>query len=289
MHRGLAPDLVWLVAELAVSPFAHALQRTLFGRAAAAPTLRDALDAWNHGYCPACGSWPALAEVVGGHRTLRCSFCAGAWELTTYACIYCEESGEAFVTAAPDEERKDRRIEVCAHCGGYLKTDRHPASCRRSRCCRSPTSRRWISTSSSCPPATDRGRCRCTAASPLFDRCRRPPQPGRRRAPRWGLRPRVGSRSSSPTSSRTFHPRRGCSTTTRPRSARVHLGAVYVADAAGRPGGDPRSRQAESAGFVEASDVAAVSDGLRGHGSRLACRIPASLRSAPNIAGTGDL
>ena len=30
-HRGLSPDLMWLVAELAVSPFAHALQRMLFG------------------------------------------------------------------------------------------------------------------------------------------------------------------------------------------------------------------------------------------------------------------
>ena len=26
------------------------------------------------------------------------------------------------MTAAPDAERKDRRIEVCAGCGGYLKT-----------------------------------------------------------------------------------------------------------------------------------------------------------------------
>lgn len=119
-HRGLAPDLVWLVAELAVSPFVHALQRALFGHAA--DDLQRALDAWNRGYCPACGSWPALAEVVGGHRTLRCSFCSGAWELSTYACIYCEESGEKFVTAAPDEERKDRRLEVCSTCGGYLKT-----------------------------------------------------------------------------------------------------------------------------------------------------------------------
>ena len=120
-HRGLAPDLVWLVAELAVSPFVHLLQRTLFSN----PTddrLQSALDAWNQGYCPACGSWPAVAEVVGGHRTLRCSFCASAWELTTYACIYCGESGEKFVTAAPDEERKDRRVEVCSNCGGYLKT-----------------------------------------------------------------------------------------------------------------------------------------------------------------------
>lgn len=119
-HRGLAPDLVWLVAELAVSPFVHVLQRSLFDQAG--DDLRGALDTWNRGYCPACGSWPALAEVAGGHRTLRCSFCSCAWELTTYACIYCEESGEKFVTAAPDEERKDRRLEVCSTCGGYLKT-----------------------------------------------------------------------------------------------------------------------------------------------------------------------
>ena len=121
VHRGLSPDLMWLVAELAVSPFAHALQRLLFG-AVASDELRAALDAWNHGYCPACGSWPAVGEVAGGHRTLRCSFCSCAWELTTYACIYCADGGEGFVTAAPDAERKDRRIEVCAGCGGYLKT-----------------------------------------------------------------------------------------------------------------------------------------------------------------------
>ena len=118
VHRGLAPDLVWLVAELAISPFVHALQLALFANDA----LTDALRGWNHGYCPACGSWPALAEVVAGHRTLRCSFCATAWELNTYACIYCSESGDQFVTAAPNVERKDRRVELCQACGSYLKT-----------------------------------------------------------------------------------------------------------------------------------------------------------------------
>jgi FdhE protein len=118
VHRGLAPDLVWLVAELAVSPFVHALQRSLFTNDA----ISGALAGWRHGYCPACGSWPALAEVVGGHRTLRCSFCAMAWELSAYACVYCEENGEAFVTAAPEDMRKDRRVEVCSACGSYLKT-----------------------------------------------------------------------------------------------------------------------------------------------------------------------
>jgi hypothetical protein len=120
-HRGLAADLVWLVGELAVGPFAYRLQQTLLADAQD-DTLRAALETWDRGYCAACGSWPALAEVVGGHRTLRCSFCSSAWELKRYACIYCDETGAKFVTAAPNEERKDRRVEVCSNCGGYLKT-----------------------------------------------------------------------------------------------------------------------------------------------------------------------
>jgi FdhE protein len=123
-HLGLAPDLAWLVAELAVGPVAHALQRTLFATRSdeSAGPLATALAAWNHGYCPACGSWPALAEVVNGHRLLRCAFCAATWERTIYACVYCDEQGDAFVTAAPDEQRTDRRTELCSSCGAYLKT-----------------------------------------------------------------------------------------------------------------------------------------------------------------------
>jgi FdhE protein len=130
-HRGLAADLVWLVAELTVGPFAYVLQRMLFAPAAKGghpaageqgDPLAAALDGWSHGYCPACGSWPAMAEVVDGHRVLRCSFCSAGWELPNYACVYCGEEGESFVTAAPDEERKDRRVEVCSACAGYLKT-----------------------------------------------------------------------------------------------------------------------------------------------------------------------
>ena len=120
-HRGLAADLVWLVGELAVSPFIHRLHGVLFEHATD-DQLVQALRGWDRGYCPACGSWPAIAEVVGGHRTLRCSFCASAWERTRYACIYCDEGGETFVTAAPIDTRKDRRLELCSRCRGYLKT-----------------------------------------------------------------------------------------------------------------------------------------------------------------------
>ena len=120
-HRGLAPDLVWLVAELAVSPFVHVLQSAIAGTAAS-EELRAALDDWHAGHCPVCGSWPAVAEAARGRRTLRCSFCSSAWDIPRYTCIYCGDAGETFVTAAPDESRKDRRVELCGSCGGYLKT-----------------------------------------------------------------------------------------------------------------------------------------------------------------------
>ena len=124
VHRGLAPDLVWLVAELAVSPFAHALQRSLFAQRRADDPLAAALAAWNHGYCPACGSWPALAEVAGGHRVLRCSFCATAWELQ-HVRVHLLRGRRRRLrrrAGAGRGARTDRRVEVCSACGGYLKT-----------------------------------------------------------------------------------------------------------------------------------------------------------------------
>jgi FdhE protein len=119
-HRSLSADLVWLVAELAVSPYAHVLQRVLL--TPADPTLAAALANWGHGYCPACGSWPALAEIHESHRVLRCSFCAHAWELKTFGCVYCGAGGDRFVTFAGSATRPDRRVEICGGCGSYLKT-----------------------------------------------------------------------------------------------------------------------------------------------------------------------
>ena len=123
-HRGLAPDLVWLVAELAVSPFAYALQEALFSGTGDS-ALGAALSAWSHGYCPACGSWPAIAEVVAERRTLRCSFCAFAWDTGSRGCVYCGETGDKFVTPSPDavlvESRRNRRVEICNNCRSYMK------------------------------------------------------------------------------------------------------------------------------------------------------------------------
>ena len=121
-HRGLSPDLVWLVAELAVSPYAHVLQQVLLSPTFDDTALAPALANWSHGYCPACGSWPALAEIHQAHRMLRCSFCARAWELKTLSCVYCGAGGERFVIFAGRADRPDQRVEICGGCGGYLKT-----------------------------------------------------------------------------------------------------------------------------------------------------------------------
>jgi FdhE protein len=114
----LSPDILWLVAELALAPFAHLLQARALS---AASSIADALRAWDRGFCPACGSWPAIVEAVGSRNTLRCSFCAAGWELSSYRCLYCANTGETFVTAAPDPGQPGRRMALCGGCGGYVK------------------------------------------------------------------------------------------------------------------------------------------------------------------------
>jgi FdhE protein len=36
--------------------------------------------------------------------------------------VYCGKTGRPFVTAAPDEHRKNRRLELCGSCRSYMKT-----------------------------------------------------------------------------------------------------------------------------------------------------------------------
>lgn len=118
IHHGLSPDLMWLIGELGATPLAHARQRKLVARAG---PVADALKAWDRGYCPFCGSWPALIEVLNGAQIPRCSFCASAWETRAGRCLYCGDSGNDFVIAAPSLERKNRRLDLCRRCGSYTK------------------------------------------------------------------------------------------------------------------------------------------------------------------------
>ena len=119
---GLAPDLVWLVAELSVGPVAHAFQRATLAGADLTEEVRSALEAWTLGRCPACGSWPALAERTADDRLVcRCSFCGSRWCLAATVCPYCAASEPQVETIKPLTEHPDWRLLTCRGCRGYLK------------------------------------------------------------------------------------------------------------------------------------------------------------------------
>ena len=120
MHEGIAPDVLWLAAELAAGPAAHVAARTLLAAETADGGVAGARDRWRHGYCPACGSWPAFAEVCGGNGALRCSFCGLDWPARPERCTYCRaaDPGPAWATASPGAAN---RVALCGGCGGYLK------------------------------------------------------------------------------------------------------------------------------------------------------------------------
>lgn len=111
VQHDLTPDLLWLIAELTVSPYAYWLQERM--SRGGTPVLDGC--SWPHGYCPACGSWPALATEA----TACCSFCAHRW-LLDRRCPYCGDA-DAWGMIAPVDAAPHRRIAWCRACRGYLK------------------------------------------------------------------------------------------------------------------------------------------------------------------------
>ena len=113
-----------------------ALQPVLWEAAARCATLTD-VDRWDRGYCPVCGSWPALAELVGAEkrRVLRCGRCGTSWSWLVLLCPYCgNDDHRTLGTLTPEdvrpgsasptsgESRSRDRVDVCERCHGYVKS-----------------------------------------------------------------------------------------------------------------------------------------------------------------------
>jgi Protein involved in formate dehydrogenase formation len=118
----LVVDLLWLVGDLVAAPVVHVQQLMALRDVVPDSPVREALERWDQGYCPACGSWPALAQFFLGERLLRCAFCAATWRTLADRCAFCGERGAAYRTVVPDTEQVGRRLELCRACGGFLKT-----------------------------------------------------------------------------------------------------------------------------------------------------------------------
>jgi FdhE protein len=110
-----------------------ALQPVLWAAAARCAALTD-IDRWDRGYCPVCGAWPALAELVGAEkrRVLRCGRCGTWWSWLVLLCPYCGNDDhrtlgtlipeDPATASASGESRSKHRVDTCEHCHGYLKS-----------------------------------------------------------------------------------------------------------------------------------------------------------------------
>jgi FdhE protein len=83
-----------------------------------------ALAAWQHGYCPTCGSWPLLSEYRGLEQTrfLRCGLCATEWPLDRLLCPFCGCRDHQQLGYLHVEDDQQRRAATCAQCQCYNKT-----------------------------------------------------------------------------------------------------------------------------------------------------------------------
>jgi len=86
-------------------------------------TYLDKETPWQKGYCPICGSPPALSILRDeGKRSLLCSFCSHEWETQRIYCPFCNNNERKTLRYFFSEEEKGYRVDVCDECKKYIKT-----------------------------------------------------------------------------------------------------------------------------------------------------------------------
>lgn len=89
------------------------------------PLLED--HQWLHGHCPMCGSFPAVAGLIGegGKRWLQCSVCAHEWRFSRHTCPRCENKDQNLFEYFFDQNspvKDGEQVSVCKLCNTYLLT-----------------------------------------------------------------------------------------------------------------------------------------------------------------------
>ena len=86
-------------------------------------TYIDKNTLWEKGYCPVCGSPPAISILRGeGERFLFCSFCDHEWHSQRIYCPFCENKDQKTLHYFFSEEEEEYRVDVCDKCKRYIKT-----------------------------------------------------------------------------------------------------------------------------------------------------------------------
>lgn len=102
------------LAQMALQPSVQAL-RDLY-----APQI-DA-DAWDHGYCPFCGSPPSISFFdKTGKRYMHCELCGLEWRFPRLRCPFCSNEDHKNLGYFDVENQEGFRVDFCRQCGRYLK------------------------------------------------------------------------------------------------------------------------------------------------------------------------
>jgi len=113
-HPGLCRYLSWIVLARYLRPLLEAFSR-----------WREE-DRWLHNYCPACGSPPAMSQLVGVDpgrmRFLSCGCCGSRWRFRRIGCPFCTNSDDHRLAILVVEGENELRIDYCNSCSAYLKT-----------------------------------------------------------------------------------------------------------------------------------------------------------------------
>lgn len=101
----------------------HCLRPSLCSCAAQLAVYLDPTPSGEQGYCPVCGSPPAIAWLEGeGQRYLFCSFCWHKWPLNRALCPFCGSRNQEGLLYLYSEEEKEYRVDACESCRKYIKT-----------------------------------------------------------------------------------------------------------------------------------------------------------------------
>jgi FdhE protein len=78
---------------------------------------------WDEGYCPLCGSEPAMACFENcGRRYLYCELCGEKWPFPRVKCPFCGMVEQDRLGYFETEEEEGLRVYFCRECRRYLKT-----------------------------------------------------------------------------------------------------------------------------------------------------------------------
>jgi FdhE protein len=127
--KGQEPEVIAGAEEMGIEPRSlafflyHCLRPSLCECAAQLAAHLDPSLSGEQGYCPVCGSPPAIGWLEGdGQRHLSCSFCWHMWPVNRAVCLFCGNRSQEGLLYLYSEEEKEYRIDACGSCRKYLKT-----------------------------------------------------------------------------------------------------------------------------------------------------------------------